>query len=1230
MITRNSRLCSSRATLWLLLVLAGASGLSSAQELINVRVAGGNPGAPNGPAVVGATGDLWNYFPNLGGWASGGGIVTNATTLKDAAGATLAGAALTLSLSGGDGLDNYTDTASFSPAPLLIMGNYIYENNGLNYFTFAFSGLPANQPYFLYGLGNGNASGQGSTWWVDAANGHATASATANYALGDRNVTLASNQNICWVKLPATTTASGALTFRVVRLNAAEDGTGGSGRAYLNAFQLQPLFAPVTTGLTNQTVIAGTTAVLSPATMGTPTPFYQWRSNGVNIATATNASVVLPNVQFSQNGVAYSLVVSNYVGAVTNSMVLNVIVTPSITGLTNQAVAVGSDVTLAATVSGVPTPGLQWRRGGTNLVGAMADAYFIASAQAIDSDTYSLVASNSAGVTTNSMTLTVSSGDVPPTITGPTDQTVVQTSNATFSVTVTGLPIPALQWRENGVDIAGARALSLTVSNVMYAQNGFVYSLVASNRAGLATNRAVLSVFVPAEITQPPTNLTVVTGSPATFHVGASGVPAVRYQWRRDGTPLTGATNASYTLPITSGADQGAVFSVTVTNSVGSVTSSSATLTVLSTMTGAFLPTNQATGISSDQQLRIVFSSPPRIGAGKLYVRDAASDSVFATIDTSLFQTITLFSATVTNNSTRPVQGGTYFYQPIAIYGNEAWITLHPTNRFAYNKTYYVNADAGLFLDSASAAFPAITGANMWRFSTKPSGPATPTASTGPTNLTIGLDGSGDFATVQGAADWAPQNNTLQRTFTIRPGVYRDYTVIQQNRNNLIFIGGGADREDVQLIYLYPSGPRAATFTISASDIYLRNLTIDNDVYHTNNGVVFAGPINTVFTAGQRLVFDNVLMKGGQDTLYANSGTAYYYRSEIWGSVDFIYGDQLAVFDQCDIVEIRNSGGPITAPSTPYAQPYGEVFLNCNFPRALLANGYPYDVGTATTTFQRPWRQDGMTAIINCALGSQFTTKGWAEWSGRETTCRARETDSTQIGGGTVTPSQRQAAGAYWLNTIDPDYASSAMDPTNALLYPPAGPTNRVAVAVNAADYTLDAMFGHAYFGLGSWRPTTLPTITTQPINKTANAGSATSFSIAAFGQPAPTYQWRRNGTNLAGATSATLNIASTTLNDNGVYSVVVSNSAGVLVSSNAILTVPALPASITPSVINGALNLAWPASQTGQRLLAQTNPPGVGLTTNWQVVGHSNTTNQVAVPLNSTSGSVFFRLVYP
>ena len=388
-------------------------------------------------------------------------------------------------------------------------------------------------------------------------------------------------------------------------------------------------------------------------------------------------------------------------------------------------------------------------------------------------------------------------------------------------------------------------------------------------------------------------------------------------------------------------------------------------------------------------------------------------------------------------------------------------------------------------------------------------------------------------------------------------------------------------------------------------------------------------------TTGSRIIFDNVLIKGGQDTLYTISGIVYFYRCEIWGSVDFIYGAALSVFDQCDIVEIRDTGGPITAPNTDIASPYGMVFLNCNFPRALKTGGYPYDVGTSTTTFQRPWRQDGMTAIINCAVGTGISTKGWGEWvaaeGAKEVTCRAREIGTTLIGGGSVTPAQRQAAGAYWLNTIDPDYTGPPMQPLDALLAPGgSGTNNRVAVTVDTNAYTLPAIFGNAYFNLAGWLPTTMPTITSQPTNKTVSAGAAASFSAAAFGQPTPTYQWRKNGANISGATNVTLNFPSTTLADNGTYSVIVSNSAGALTSSNATLTIPAQPTSITPSVGNGVINLAWPATQTGYRLLAQTNPPGVGLTTNWQPVANSNNTNQMTMPVIPGNGSVFFRLVYP
>ncbi len=185
---------------------------------------------------------------------------------------------------------------------------------------------------------------------------------------------------------------------------------------------------------------------------------------------------------------------------------------------------------------------------------------------------------------------------------------------------------------------------------------------------------------------------------------------------------------------------------MTVRNSVGNVTSSNAVLTVLSTMTGTFLPTNGATNISPDQQLRITFSGgTPKLAytGKKLYVYDASNNSLFTTIDTSQFQTYTVDSATVSNALVRLEQGSYFYYMPIAVYGNQAWITL--TNRFAYGHSYYVTCDTGLFLDSTGNSFSGITGTNTWKFSTKSAGPATPTTSTGPTNITVGLDGAGDL-----------------------------------------------------------------------------------------------------------------------------------------------------------------------------------------------------------------------------------------------------------------------------------------------------------------------------------------------------------------------------------------------------------------------------------------------------------------------------------------------------
>ena len=88
------------------------------------------------------------------------------------------------------------------------------------------------------------------------------------------------------------------------------------------------------------------------------------------------------------------------------------------------------------------------------------------------------------------------------------------------------------------------------------------------------------SVNAAPSITSQPQDQSVAAGAAATFSVTATGTAPLAYQWSKNGTAITGATGASYTTPATTGADNGAKFTVTVANSAGSQASSAATLTV--------------------------------------------------------------------------------------------------------------------------------------------------------------------------------------------------------------------------------------------------------------------------------------------------------------------------------------------------------------------------------------------------------------------------------------------------------------------------------------------------------------------------------------------------------------------------------------------------------------------------------------------------------------------------
>jgi hypothetical protein len=275
---------------------------------------------------------------------------------------------------------------------------------------------------------------------------------------------------------------------------------------------------------------------------------------------------------------------------------------------TNQAVAVGSVVAMVTTVTGTPPFSFQWQVQGTNLTwtnlvnggnisGATNTTLTINPAQTTNSGNYQLIVTNYGGsVTSLVANLTVTNG--PPVITvQPTNQ-LVETGQSAFLVSAAaGSPSLGYQWQAqetnltwtnvlNGGNISGATGSTLTFSGAQTNNSGN-YQVVVTNYVGSVTSAvAVLTITSAPFLTVQPTNQTVGVGSTVTFFVNGYATPPFSLQWVEngiilvDGGNISGSTNNLLTITNAQTYNDGNYW-IVVTNNYGSVTSSVATLTVL-------------------------------------------------------------------------------------------------------------------------------------------------------------------------------------------------------------------------------------------------------------------------------------------------------------------------------------------------------------------------------------------------------------------------------------------------------------------------------------------------------------------------------------------------------------------------------------------------------------------------------------------------------------------------
>ncbi len=406
----------------------------------------------------------------------------------------------------------------------------------------------------------------------------------------------------------------------------------------------------ITSQPSNQSVNGGSDTSFSVAATGTGLA-YQWQvdtgsgftnltDTGVYSGTSTD-TLSITGAEAGMNGYAYRVVVSGAGGLSipSTSATLTMNTAPTITSQpSNQSVNEGSNTSFSVTATGTALT-YQWQvdtgSGFADITdtgvysGAATDTLSITGAEAgMNGNTYRVVVSGAGGLTLPSTSATLTVNTAPAITSQPSNQSVNEGSDTSFSVTATGTNL-TYQWQvdtgsgsgftnitDTGV-YSGAATDTLSITGAEAGMNGYAYRVVVSGAGGLTlpSTSATLTVNTAPTITSQPSDKSVNEGSDTSFTVAAAGT-SLTYQWQVDtGTGFTNLTDtgvysgaATDTLSIT-GAEAGMngyAYRVVVSGAGGlSTPSTSATLTVNTAPTITSQPSNQSVNEGSNTSFSV-------------------------------------------------------------------------------------------------------------------------------------------------------------------------------------------------------------------------------------------------------------------------------------------------------------------------------------------------------------------------------------------------------------------------------------------------------------------------------------------------------------------------------------------------------------------------------------------------------------------------------------------------
>eukprot|EP01018_Ginkgo_biloba_P036956 Gb_03174 [translate_table: standard] len=247
-------------------------------------------------------------------------------------------------------------------------------------------------------------------------------------------------------------------------------------------------------------------------------------------------------------------------------------------------------------------------------------------------------------------------------------------------------------------------------------------------------------------------------------------------------------------------------------------------------------------------------------------------------------------------------------------------------------------------------------------------------------NVVVAKDGSGKYKTITAAINAAPQKSSKRYVIYIKAGVYKENVEISKKMTNLMLIGDGKDRTVVTGNKNVQDGSttfKSATVAVSGKGFIARDMTFENTAGPQKHQAV-ALRVGSDLSVLYRCSF-----KGYQDTLYVYSLRQFYREVDIYGTVDFIFGNAAVVIQNSNIYARRPGSkqkNTITAQGrTDPNQNTGISIHNCRV--AAASDLQP--VRTSIKTFLgRPWKQYSRTVFMQSTLGDLIDPAGWLEWDG--------------------------------------------------------------------------------------------------------------------------------------------------------------------------------------------------------------------------------------------------------